>query len=233
MDGTAARGVPLHLGLIVDGNRRWAKARGLSTIDGHARGYEVLKEIARGAFARGIQYVSAFLLSTENWRRTDQEVRQILELAFPTLALDIDQLRSEDIRLLWFGQEERISDDLLRAIRRAEEASASHSRGTICLCLNYGGQEEIVDACRTILGDGTGVDGLTARNLAAALYHPDVPPLDLIVRSGGERRLSNFHLWRAAYAQLDFVDKLWPDFTSNDLDACLERFGSSERRFGG
>ncbi len=224
--------VPVHLGLILDGNRRWAREHGLPTLEGHSRGYDNLREIAKAAINRGVSYVSAYIFSTENWSRTPKEVKYLMDLAYRMLTKDIPELNKEQIRVVWLGGREKVSNKLLKAIERAEEATKGNSRGTLALCFNYGGQEELVDATRKIIGQGLAPTEINKEVLAAALYAPDIPPVDLLVRTSGERRLSGFMMYRTAYAELYFTDTYWPDFSIQDLDAALAEYADRERRLG-
>lgn len=224
--------IPEHLGLILDGNRRWARERGLPTLEGHSRGYDNLKDIAKVAVDRGVTYVSAFIFSTENWSRTPKEVKYLMDLAHRMLTKDVDELNAEQIRVVWLGAKEKVSQRLLKAIEQAETATRNNTRGTLALCFNYGGQDELVEAAQKIAAQGLQQKEITKEVLEAALYAPDVPPVDLLVRTSGEQRLSGFMLYRAAYAELYFTDKYWPDFSEEDLDAALAEYAERERRHG-
>lgn len=221
--------VPAHLGLILDGNRRWAAANGLPKLEGHRKGYDNLKDIAKAAFERGVSFVSAFVFSTENWNRTAEEVKYLMNLAHRVLTRDVQELNKENIKVVWLGSRERVSPKLLKAIAEAEASTKGNTKGTLCLCFNYGGQDEIVEAVRKLMVSGGEV---TKETFAGALYQPTVPPIDLLIRTSGEYRTSGFMLWRAAYAELYFTEKYWPDFTTTDLDAALAEYGRRERRFG-
>ncbi len=219
--------VPTHIGLILDGNRRWAKAQGLPTLEGHKRGYENLKTIGRAGLARGIKYVTAYVFSTENWNRSQEEVSYLMDLLRWVLDKEVNELHKDNIRVRFLGSTERLDEKILEGIKKAEEKTAGNTAGTLGLCLNYGGQTEIVEAVRAI-GDGE----VTIESISEHLYAPDIPPVDLIIRTSGEQRISNFMLWRAAYSELWFTDKHWPDFTEADLDTALADYASRERRHG-
>lgn len=224
--------VPVHLGIILDGNRRWARAQGLSTFEGHMRGYDNLKDIVKNAINRGVAYISAFIFSTENWNRTPKEVKYLMDLAYKMLTRDVDELNKENIRVVWLGSPDKISGKLLAAIKEAEKRTRHNTKGTLCICFNYGGQQELVDAARQLIASGLEPVQVSLETLAASLYQPDVPPIDLLIRTSGEHRTSGFMLYRAAYAELVFVDKFWPDFTTEDLDAALTHYAKRQRRFG-
>jgi undecaprenyl diphosphate synthase len=216
----------------LDGNRRWAKARGLPTLEGHRQGYDNLKDIAKAAINRGVEFVSAYVFSMENWNRTPAEVKYLMGLAYRMLTKDVEELNKENIRVLWLGTTERLSERLKKAIQHAEEATKHNTKGTLAICFNYGGQQEIVDAAMKLVQEGIDAAKLTAEKFAQALYKPVVPALDLLIRTSGEQRLSGYMLWRAAYAELYFVDKHWPDFSEADLGEALADYAHRQRRFG-
>lgn len=224
--------VPLHLGLILDGNRRWARAHSLPTLEGHRQGYNNLKDITKAAINRGISYVSAFIFSTENWNRTPKEVKYIMDLTYKMLTRDVAELNEENIRVVWLGRPERLSRKLLQALKNAEESTKDNTKGTLCVCFNYGGRQELVDATKQLIKSGVTPAEVTMERLAANLYQPTIPPIDLLVRTSGEHRISGFMLYRAAYAELLFTDKFWPDFTDADLDLVLATYAERQRRFG-
>lgn len=224
--------VPEHLGLILDGNRRWAKANGLSTVQGHRKGYENLKTISRAAIKMGVRYVSAYVFSSENWQRDRQEVKDIMNILSWVLKHEVKQFHKEDIRLRVIGSKVKLGAAMLTAIHDAEKLTEHNTRGTILLCLDYSGQQEIVDAVKQISSHGVAPEDITADMIAANLYAPDVPAPDLIVRTSGEQRLSNFMLWESSYSELMFDKKHWPDFSEADLERVIENYGQLQRRFG-
>lgn len=221
--------IPTHLGLISDGNRRWAKAKGLSSFEGHEKGGEVLQEIALKAFSRGVKFVSAYVFSRENWARTEQEVGFLMKLVADAAGKYLDKYHQAGIKILVIGRRERLASEVLESIERSEQKTLNNTKGTLVLCFNYGGHEEIVDAAKKLSDSHAEI---TAESLGSTLYAADVPPVDLIIRTSGEQRLSGFMLWRAAYAELKFVDKNWPDFTEADLDEALADYAARQRRFG-
>lgn len=222
--------VPTHIGLILDGNRRWAREHNLPTLEGHRQGYENLKEIAKAAVNRGVTYISAFVFSTENWNRTKAEVKYLMSLAYNVVTKDVEELNKENIRVLWLGSRERISEKLRKAIAKAEKLTESNKRGTLCLCFNYGGWQEIADAVSELKSPAG--QKVTPEDIRQALYKPAVPDVDLVIRTSGEQRISNFMLWRAAYAELYFSNKHWPAFNTEDLDRALGSYAERQRRFG-
>lgn len=221
--------IPNHVGLILDGNRRWAKAQGLPTLEGHRRGATVFKDISMHAFERGVKTVSAYVFSQENWERTDEEVGYLMQLIIKAVEQYLDEFHERGIRLIILGRREGLRRKVLDAIRRAEDATKDNTVGTLALCLNYGGREEIVDAAQKLSETG---QAITPENISSALYQPEVPDLDLVIRTSGEQRLSGFMLWRAAYAELYFTPKMWPAFSTADFDLALEEYATRERRFG-
>lgn len=225
--------VPVHLGLILDGNRRWAREQGLPTFEGHRRGYDNLKTIVRKAFNQGVQYVSAYCFSTENWNRTKEEIDYLMDLAMKLASRDVKELIKENIKIVVLGIEDKLDQKLVSMWRQTEEDSKNNTGGTLALCFNYGGQREVVDAVKAIITKGTDAADVTESMIAKHLYHPEVPPIDLMIRSSGEQRISNFMLWRMAYSELYFSNKHWPAFTEADLDKALAEYASRNRRFGG
>jgi undecaprenyl diphosphate synthase len=224
--------IPNHLGLILDGNRRWAKANNMTSFQGHKKGYDNLKTIAKYAFDSGINYVSAYMFSLENWNRSKQEVNYLLNLAYRMLTRDVDELNKKQIRIVWLGSKQRISRKLIEAIQAAEDKTKNNKRGTLCVCFNYSGSQEIVDAFHKIIDKNIPKDQIDINLVEDNLYGKNIPKIDLMIRTSGEQRISNFMLWRINYAELLFVEKHWPAFTKNDLDQALMEYSSRERRFG-
>lgn len=222
--------LPVHLGIIMDGNRRWAKAAGLPTLQGHQRGLEVFKDIVLATFDRGVPFISAFVFSTENWQRTQEEVSYLMGLVSKGISKHLKTFDEAGIKLLMLGSRQGVDAKVLKQIDQAIAKTSHNSRGTLGLCFNYGGQEEIVAAAQKLLDKGE--KELTADKLQAELYAPQMPPIDLIIRTSGEQRLSGFMLWRAAYSELYFSAKHWPDFTAGDVDIALADYAQRQRRFG-
>ena len=224
--------IPVHIGYIVDGNRRWAKQHGLPTYEGHLAGYNALKDVAMETFNQGVKYASFYVFSTENWKRSEKEVSKLMGLAFRIIKSDINIFLDNNVKLRVIGSRERLSDKLNKAIDESEAATAHLTGGEYLVCLNYGGQLEIVDALKQIITSGTSSEDVTPELIAEYLYAPEVPPVDLIVRTSGEQRLSNFMLWRSAYSELLFLDKLWPDMTKADVPVILKEYEQRQRRGG-
>ena len=224
--------IPRHIGYIVDGNRRWAKRHGLPTYEGHLAGYNAIQDVARATFDAGVQFMTAYIFSTENWKRSEEEVGKLMGLVLKMLTADLPKFSENDIRLRIIGSRDNVDEKILAAIDNAEAETAHNTAGTLVLCFNYGGQLEIADACKKIVQSGIDVSEITPELIEQNLYAPEVTPIDLVVRSSGEQRLSNFMLWRAAYSELLFVEKSWPDMEREDVDAIIEEYTHRSRRFG-
>ena len=228
--------VPQHIGFIVDGNRRWARARGLTTEQGHRRGFEVLKQMAYVARDRQIPYVSAYIFSTENWQRSKPEVDYLMRLFLQAFQHDLKQMIRDGFKIIFLGSKDHVSQPILRAIAAAEADSKANTGTTLALCFNYGGQQEIADAARQLATEAQAgkldPQTITPQTVAQAIYHPELPPLDFVVRTSGEERVSGFMLWRLAYAEFLFVKANWPEMTPALLDDCLAEYARRQRRFG-
>ena len=225
--------LPQHIGFIVDGNRRWAKSRSLPAHEGHRAGYHTLKTTLLETINRGVPYVSAYVFSTENWKRSEEEVGWLMGLLLRVLKSDAHIFIDNNIRLRVIGGRDKLSKQVLAAIDQIEQQTEHLTAGTVVLCLNYGGQQEIADAMKSMMSAGVNVDDVTPELISKHLYAPDIPPCDLVVRTSGEQRLSNFMLWRSAYSELMFIDKTWPDMTNDDITAILKEYSSRKRHFGG
>lgn len=225
--------LPKHVGYVVDGNRRWAKQHGLPRYEGHLAGYNALQEVAIATFDAGVKYMSAYTFSTENWKRSKEEVSKLLGLTLRLLTADLHIFEERNVRLRILGSREGLSSKIIKAIDNAEQRTAHNTKGTLAVCFNYGGQLEIAEACKKIVQSGVAAEMVTPELIEQQLYAPEIPPIDLLVRTSGEQRLSNFMLWRVAYSELLFLDKLWPDMTKGDVTAILEEYARRSRRFGG
>jgi len=223
-----------HLGIIVDGNRRWARQRGLSPIMGHRRGVKIVREVALAAFSKGVKYVTLYVFSTENWARQREEVNGLMSLLLEVSIKEADRFAKQGIRIVFPGNknDKRIPQKVADKLAKVENKTIANEKGVLGICFNYGGQDEIVEAVKQIIKNGLKADEIDEQTITDRLYYPEIPPLDLIIRTSGEQRLSNFMLWRAAYSELLFVDKLWPDFSVKDLDKALQDFAKRGRRFG-
>lgn len=221
-----------HLGIIMDGNRRWAKARGLPTLEGHRRGYDKLKEVGEWCLNRGIGVITVFGFSTENWKRAQEEVSYLMDLIYKAVTVEVDEFMKRDIRVRVIGRPEGLSAKMLKAADQVWERTQNNKRGLLQLAINYGGQAEIVDAVRKICASGVAASEITEDLVVKNLYAPDVPPPDLIIRTSGEQRLSGFLTWESAYSELYFTQTHWPDFSESDLQAALDWYEGRERRYG-
>jgi undecaprenyl diphosphate synthase len=224
--------VPAHVGYILDGNRRWARQHSVPEYDGHLAGYNALREVIEASFEQGVQFVSIYAFSTENWKRDKQEVSNLMKLAARAIKSDLKRFIEKGICVRFLGRREGISGRLLDAIDKAEQATRFLTKGTVLICFNYGGQQEIVDAARKCVEDGLTSEEITEEAITSRLYAADAPPIDIIVRSSGEQRLSNFMIWRAAYSELLFIEKYWPDMTKQDVADIIEEYNRRQRRFG-
>ena len=225
--------IPSHIGFIMDGNRRWAKQRNLPTLMGHKKGQEVLRELLHEVFARGVHYVSVYAFSTENWSRESKEVGYLMKQVIKGLEKYIDEFHEAEVKVAFLGRRSDLDESVRTAVEKAEAKTADNTRAMLGICFNYGGQAELVDAYKKLIQQGIDADDINEERIAAHLYYPEMPPCDLIVRTSGEQRLSNFMLWRAAYSEILFVDKNWPDMTKQDVAAILEEYKRRNRRFGG
>lgn len=225
--------VPRHLGFIVDGNRRWAKQHGIPVYEGHLAGYNALKDVIIATVDAGVEYVSLYTFSTENWQRAKEEVNNLMGLMMRLFKTDLKLLLENDLRLVVAGSRERLPKKMNDAIDSVQERTAHCTRGTVVICFNYGGQQEIIHAVKQLIDEGTASEDVTVELLSEKMYQPEVPAVDMIVRTSGEKRLSNFMLWRSPYSELLFIDTLFPDMTKADVTAIIEEYSKRHRRFGG
>ncbi len=225
--------IPTHVGYILDGNRRWAKKHGLPTYEGHLAGYNALKDVIEATADAGVKYISFYTWSTENWSRAEEEVRGIFKIIRRLFKVDIKQLQKEGFHLVVLGGKDRLPEDIQKMIDEAESVSSEGKRATLAMCFNYGGQQEIVRASQRIAAAGLDPRDIDTVEFEKYLDHPEIPPCDLIVRTSGEQRLSNFMLWRSAYSEFIFLDKLWPEMREQDVTAILEEYKRRNRRHGG
>jgi len=224
--------IPRHIAIVMDGNRRWARGRHLPAIAGHRAGVETIRKTLRAARERGVEYLTLYSFSTENWSRDPEEVTGLMGLLEETIRRETESLVRDDVRLEVIGRLHELSPGLQRSIAGAVEATAKCARGVMTLAFNYGGRAEIVDAVRRIVGDRLAPDSVDEAAIASRLYAPDHPDPDLLIRTGGELRVSNFLLWEVAYAEMWATPVLWPDFSVSDLDDALGSYAKRERRFG-
>jgi undecaprenyl diphosphate synthase len=224
--------LPRHIAIIMDGNRRWARARGVSEIDGHAAGVEAIRELLRHAVRRGIPVLTLYAFSRENWARTDEEVVGLFQLLEQAIRSETDELRAQGVQVRLLGRLDELPRDTRSSIESALDATADGTRMRLNIAFNYAGRTELVDAVRSIVRAGHDAEAIDEATIAGALYTVGLPDPDLVIRTGGEHRLSNFLIWQSAYAELITSDTLWPDFGPGDLDQALAEFASRTRRFG-
>jgi undecaprenyl diphosphate synthase len=224
---------PRHVAIIADGNRRWARERSLPVLAGHVQGIEAMRPVVRRARDRGIEVLSVYTFSTENWARPEDEVSGLFALIDGAVRQYTDELVEEGVRVRVIGRLHQAPSDIQRSIRAAEERTSGGGSLTLNICFNYSGRAEIVDAARALLAARVDPNAIDEGHFAEHLYTTGQPDVDLVIRTGGDVRTSNFLLWQAAYAELVFCAKYWPDFTADDLDNALADFERRERRFGG
>lgn len=218
-----------HLGIIADGNRRWAKSQGLPTIEGHKRGLQSIKKLVNGAMESGIKYITFYVFSTENWGRSEAEVSYIMKLAETRILKYAEEMKSKNGKMIILGSKDRVSPKLMSIIEKAEKMTEDCDGITVGFCFNYGGEKEIADAA-TIAS--TIEKEITPETIRKHLYHPEVPDIDMVVRTSGEERISGFMLWRASYAEFMFVKKYFPEMEESDIKEILKEYEKRNRRFG-
>lgn len=237
LDELVLESVPAHVAVIMDGNGRWARRRGLPRIAGHRAGVKAVRELITSCLELGIRYLTIFSFSSENWSRPPEEVSGLMELFAEVLEREVAQLRTEGVHLRVLGRLEGLPPKTRGVFERAEASTAGGARLTMLVALNYGGRAEIADAVRAIAGEVRGgalePDDITEETIGARLYAPDVPDPDLVVRTSGEMRLSNFLLWEMAYSELWVSSTLWPDFRRHDLLRAVVDYQRRSRRYGG
>jgi undecaprenyl diphosphate synthase len=226
--------VPQHVACVMDGNGRWATQRGLKRTEGHAAGEEALFEAVEGALELGLRWLTVYAFSTENWRRPVDEVRYLMGFNESILTRRREELREKGVRIMFAGRRDwRVPRRLIRQMDESVERTKHCRKMTLVIAFNYGGRAEIVDAVRDIVRDGVPADKITERTIAQHLYLPEMPDPDLVVRTSGEFRISNFLLWELAYSELVFSDVLWPDFRRDHLFDAVRQYQARIRRFGG
>ncbi|WP_170252379.1 polyprenyl diphosphate synthase [Vogesella urethralis] len=229
-DVPEARAVPRHIAIIMDGNGRWAKKRFLPRVAGHKRGLDAVRDTVKACSELGVEFLTLFAFSTENWRRPEEEVSFLMELFFVALEREVERLHRNNIRLKVVGARERFSPAILARIDAAESLTAGNTGLTLTIAADYGGRWDVLQAVNGLLAKG--VTQIAEADIAANLSTAYAPEPDLFIRTGGEQRISNFLLWQLAYSELYFTDLLWPDFGREALTAALDSFAARERRFG-
>jgi undecaprenyl diphosphate synthase len=221
--------MPRHVAIIMDGNGRWAKKRMLPRAMGHKRGVETVRNIVRAAGELGLETLSLYAFSSENWKRPEEEINDLMGLMRDFIKSDLDTFTKNDVRLKIIGDYKALSPDIVEMLEESIARTSKNSRTTLAVALNYGSQDEMVRAARAAAAQGE----ISASSIEANLDTAGLPPLDLLIRTSGEQRLSNFMLWQAAYAEFWFTETLWPDFSKDELAAALNEFARRERRYGG
>lgn len=233
-DGLDRSRIPNHVGCVMDGNGRWATQRGLRRTDGHAAGEEALFDTVQGALDLGIRWLTVYAFSTENWKRPIDEVRFLMRFNEDILVRRRDELAKQGVRIRFAGRRDwRVPRRLLKRQDEAVALTEDNRTLTLTFAFNYGGRAEIVDAVRRLVAEGVTPDKVDEKAIARRLYHPDMPEPDLVIRTSGEFRISNFLLWELAYAELVFTDVLWPDFRRENLADAVREFQRRDRRYGG
>ncbi len=229
--------LPKHVAIIMDGNGRWAKKRSLPRIMGHRAGADALRRVSRFAGHMGIEYITVYAFSTENWKRSDEEVSGLMSLLLDYLKNAEKELGGDEVRIRVIGDPARFSDEIQQQIKRVEAVTKDNKAVTVTLALNYGGRDELVHAVKAIAKEvqngKTDPDSIDEKTVSRHLYTYDMPDPDLVIRTSGELRLSNYLLWQTSYSELYFTDTLWPDFDEKEFTKAIDAYLSRSRRFGG
>ncbi|WP_257160502.1 isoprenyl transferase [Corynebacterium cystitidis] len=230
--------IPKHIALVMDGNGRWAQNQGMPRTEGHKRGEAVLMDCVDACLALGeVEWLSAYAFSTENWRRAAEEVRFLMGFSRDVLRRQRDILHEKNVRIVWVGRRPRLWRSVIRELEAAEELTRHNTAMTLAMCVNYGGRAELVDAARTLIDEARAgnlrKEQLNEDTFSQFLYRPDMPDVDLFLRPSGEQRTSNYLLWQSAYAEMVYQDKLFPDFTPQDMYEAVLEYARRDRRFGG
>ncbi|MFI5282226.1 MAG: polyprenyl diphosphate synthase [Candidatus Dormibacterales bacterium] len=225
--------VPRHIGIIMDGNGRWARRQNRPASFGHRAGVRAIKRVLDACETFGVEVLSIYAFSTENWTRPRAEVRALMRLFHETMQREIDEMHRRGVRIVVSGRRDELSSRMSQRMDEAMNLTRQNRHGVLNVCLNYGGRAEIVDAVRTLVADSTPASAIDEAAISARMYQPELPDPDLIIRTAGERRVSNFLLWQGAYAEMLVTDTLWPDFGADDLKAAIDDYAARVRRFGG
>lgn len=229
--------LPRHIALVMDGNGRWAEERGMKRTEGHRRGEAVLLDVVDACLALGVPYLSAYAFSTENWRRSAEEVRFLMGFNRDVLRRQRHWLNERGVRVVWAGRRPRLWRSVIKELEAAEQLTKDNTKMTLVMCVNYGGRAELVDGIRELAEQVSRGEldprSINEKTVSSVMYDPDMPDVDLFLRPSGEKRTSNFLLWQSAYAEMIYQDKLFPDFTPEDLFAAVEEYARRDRRFGG
>lgn len=225
--------LPAHIAVIMDGNGRWATRQGKKRTAGHQAGAKALKKIIETVFRLKIPYLSMYVFSVDNWKREKEEVGFLMKLMKQFYKEEFPDLKKNGIRVVHSGVYPPLSEEIIELLQKIEAETASNTAGTLNLCLNYGGRSEITEAAKKIIKAGLAPEDLTPQIFSSYLFHPEIPDVDLVIRTSGEMRISDFLLWRIAYAELYFTETLWPDFDEQALFDALSSYQNRDRRFGG
>lgn len=225
-----------HLAIIMDGNRRWAKKRGLPAVAGHKQGAKTLEQVCRDVKDLGIEYLTLYAFSTENWQRSKEEVGGLMDLLREYLKNDLKELQDSNTRIIFIGERNMLDKDIVAKMNEIELKTANNSEFTICLALSYGSRQEILHAVKTaarnVKSGIIGAEDIDEKYFSGLLYTKDIPDPDMVVRTSGEQRISNYLLWQIAYSEFCFLDVLWPDFGRRELELVIENYQNRERRYG-
>ncbi|UBH06175.1 isoprenyl transferase [Leucobacter sp. Psy1] len=228
---------PKHVAIVMDGNGRWANQRGLPRVEGHRMGEQALLDVVAGAIQAGVTHLSVYAFSTENWRRSPDEVRFLMGFNRDVLRRRRSQLHHWNVRMRWAGRRPKLWGSVISELKASERETANNTGLTLTMCVNYGGRNELTDAVRSIAREveagRLSPEGISERTIGRHLYVPELPEVDLFLRSSGEQRTSNFMLWQSAYAEMVFLDTLWPDFSREELWRAIQVYHARDRRFGG
>ena len=227
---------PNHIAIIMDGNGRWAQKRGLKRTKGHQKGADALKKISEYVYDKNIKVLSVFAFSTENWKRDKEEVDFLMDLFLKAFKENFESVKKKGVKVIFSGVKTKLSDKVLKAMEDMQNETKDNINGIFNICLNYGGQDEIIEATKKISVDiknnNIDLDDIDSNLFNKYLFN-DLPPIDLLIRTSGEYRISNFMLWQMAYAEFYFTDVLWPDFNEEEMDKAIESYNKRDRRFGG
>jgi len=224
--------IPQHIGIIMDGNRRWAKKHGISSVLGHQEGYNTLKKVANWCFDEGIKILTVWAFSTENWNRSKFEVSYLMKLIKFGLKNDIGEFQDKSIQLNIFGNFERLPKKIISALNNAMEVTKNNKRGILNVGLSYGGRQEIIDVIKNVIKRKTKLGDVNEKLVNKLLYTQGMPDPDMMIRTSGEQRLSGFLPWQSTYSEIMFIKKLWPDFDKNDVKSIIQEYNLRSRRFG-
>lgn len=224
--------VPAHIGFIMDGNRRWAKSQGKLPMSGHEAGEDALYRVLKQCFKKGVSFVTVYAFSTENWGRSEAEVLFLMNQVPKALKKYLKEFHEQGIKIVVLGSRHKLSPKVIEAIEEAEAITKNNTVGTLGVCFNYGGKQELVDAMKSTIASGVPAEEIAYDTIMQHVYKPELPELDLIVRTSGEMRLSGFMLARSEYAEFIFEPKMWPELEASDVDRFLEEFAARQRRIG-